>query len=106
VLFLWQNRNHYAQLPPQESPISSSKVDPFKVSEKNNIVRGDRILPVGDGALKLAVKDRNLQGADMGEIRKSFRIRFVRLNGILFTKTRYVLFMMCPDKFVLVAPRC
>ncbi|CAM6086076.1 unnamed protein product [Calypogeia fissa] len=87
IILFEKNRNHYAQLPPQETAVSSSKPDSGKPSEKGKPVRGDRILPVGDGALKLAVKDRNLEGADIGEIRKSFRIRFVRLNGILFTKT-------------------
>lgn len=83
-----QNRNHYAQLPYHESA-TGGKVDSNKTSAKPKASRGDRIVPVGDGALKLAVKDHQLEGVEIGEMRKRFRLRFVRLNGILFTKTRY-----------------
>lgn len=36
-----------------------------------------------------AVKDKT---SNIHEMLKSFRTRFVRLNGILFTRTRYFLF--------------
>ncbi|KAL2609168.1 hypothetical protein R1flu_027741 [Riccia fluitans] len=86
IILFEKNRNHYAQLPSNESAIAG-KMDSGKGSDKTKASRGDRILPVGDGALKLAVKDRQLEGVEIGELRKRFRLRFVRLNGILFTKT-------------------
>ncbi|KAL3677309.1 hypothetical protein R1sor_027257 [Riccia sorocarpa] len=86
IILFEKNRNHYAQLPSNESA-TPGKVDSSKASDKTKASRGDRIVPVGDGALKLAVKDHQLEGVEIGELRKRFRLRFVRLNGILFTKT-------------------
>lgn len=50
----------------------------------------------GKGDAKFASKDTNSEGSQvkerastLPETYKSFCIRFVRLNGILFTRTRY-----------------
>lgn len=91
-----QNRQLYTQLTPnaQDSKVSLGKLDAPRSVDKAKDVKGDRMLSVGDGPLKLAVKDRKQDSASppslskVSEVRKNFRIRFVRLNGILFTRTR------------------
>jgi len=57
--------------------------------------RGDRNPSNGRGTMKLAKKDVKSENADVvanppksTELRKNFQIRFVRMNGILFTRTR------------------
>lgn len=57
--------------------------------------RGDRNAPNGRGTMKLAKKDVKSENADVApnppkstELRRNFQIRFVRMNGILFTRTR------------------
>lgn len=56
--------------------------------------RVDRNPPNGRGTMKLAKKDVKSENADAAnppkstELRRNFQIRFVRMNGILFTRTR------------------
>jgi len=71
----------------------------LKSSGNGNGGRGDRMHPVGNGAVKFAKKEGKSENTDVkghatsvSELRKSFHIRFVRMNGILFTRTRYSTF--------------
>ena len=71
----------------------------LKSSGNSNGGRGDRMHPVGNGAAKFAKKEGKSENTDVkgnatsvSELRKSFHIRFVRMNGILFTRTRYSTF--------------
>ena len=57
--------------------------------------RSDRVQSHGSGTLKLAKKDVKSENADAianppknVDLRRNFQIRFVRMNGILFTRTR------------------
>jgi hypothetical protein len=65
------------------------------VSPTGTAGRGDRTVPHGSGTLKLAKKDVKSEIADananppkIADLKRNFQIRFVRMNGILFTRTR------------------
>ena len=84
-IFCLQNRHNYSQLPGDvKAPLV--KVPAVRVSGKGR----------GKVEAKLASKDANMESSSAKEkvsgiqdTFKSFCIRFVRLNGILFTRTRY-----------------
>eukprot|EP01018_Ginkgo_biloba_P025128 Gb_21699 [translate_table: standard] len=87
ILLFEKNRQHYTQL---SSAANETNLQASNASESAK-TKSDTTLLIGDG-VKLAVKDHKQHNAgeyadSMSEIRKSFRVRFVRLNGILFTKT-------------------
>ncbi|KAH9313264.1 hypothetical protein KI387_028299, partial [Taxus chinensis] len=87
ILLFEKNRLHYFQL---SVYVNESNSQALKVCEVSK-TKGDRTLSIGDG-LKLTLKDQRQHSAgenagSIGELRKSFRVRFVRLNGVLFTKT-------------------
>lgn len=83
ILLFEKNRQHYFQLSASTNE-SNSQASKFSESAKT---KGEKTLPIGDG-MKLALKDHKQQNpGSITEMRKSFRVRFVRLNGILFTKT-------------------
>lgn len=78
-----KNRQSYSQLP-EDVKASAVKGSPVRLTGKGR----------GKGDVKLASKDTNTEGSlvkerasAMPETYKSFCIRFVRLNGILFTRT-------------------
>lgn len=80
-----QNRQSYSQLP-EDVKASVVKGSPVRVTGKGR----------GKGDAKLVSKDINSESSQVKERAsavpetfKSFCIRFVRLNGILFTRTRY-----------------
>lgn len=82
--FCFQNRHNYSQLP------GNVKI-PFKEPAVRLSGKGRWKLEA-----KLASKDANMEpnpakekASGLQDIFKSFCIRFVRLNGILFTCTRY-----------------
>ena len=60
-----QNRQHYSQLSALKSEISDSVLTSGGLIPVENGKAGDRILPVGDGALKLAVKDWTVENGDV-----------------------------------------
>ena len=85
MLFCLQNRHNYSQLP---------------VDVKTPLVKEPAVRLSGKGRgkveTKLASKDTNIESSPakkkvsgVHDTFKSFCIRFVRLNGILFTRTRY-----------------
>lgn len=83
ILLFEKNRQHYFQLSASTNEVNS-QASKFSESAKT---KGEKTLPIGDG-MKLALKDHKQQNpGSISEMRKSFRVRFVRLNGILFTKT-------------------
>lgn len=80
-----QNRQSYSQLVGDVKD-SVVKEAPVRLTGKAK----------GKGEVKPASKDMKLEAVDakestsnIREMHKSFCIRFVRLNGILFTRTRY-----------------
>jgi protein SMG7 len=79
-----QNRQSYAQLP------GSNKVPPAKTvppcSTGRGRGRGEVRFQPKDTATEIAARDRECSVPDT---LKAFYVRFVRLNGILFTRTRY-----------------
>jgi len=84
ILLFEKNRQHYFQLSASTNEVNS-QASKFSESAKT---KGEKTLPIGDG-MKLALKDHKQHNpGSISEMRKSFRVRFVRLNGILFTKTR------------------
>ncbi|KAJ7298010.1 hypothetical protein O6H91_Y022000 [Diphasiastrum complanatum] len=97
VLLFEKNRQHYTKLSSliPGTILPPSKLDSSKAPEKEKTGKGEKILPLNDGAaVKLALKDIKKPETDscsttvtIAETRKAFRIRFVRLNGILFTRT-------------------
>lgn len=79
-----QNRQSYSQL------LGDVKTSSFKPRQVRTTGRGR-----GKGDNKPAIKNVKAKSAlvkekshSMGEILKAFSIRFIRLNGILFTRTR------------------
>lgn len=84
-----QNRQSYSQLA-GDAKISIAKTTTGRVSGRGR----------GRGETKLIAKDTNdadvdLSKEEVSSVRdtfKTFCIRFVRLNGILFTRTRYTIF--------------
>lgn len=83
ILLFEKNRQHYFQLAASANE-ANSQTSKFSESAKT---KGEKTLPIGDG-MKLALKDHKQQNpGSISEMRKSFCVRFVRLNGILFTKT-------------------
>ena len=97
-----QNRVNYSQLNSLKSVVSSTGPNTgvgLKSSGNGNGGRGNRMHPVGNGAVKFAKKERKSDNSDVkgnatsvSELRKSFHIWFVRMNGLLFTQTRYSTF--------------
>ncbi|XP_010276660.1 PREDICTED: protein SMG7 [Nelumbo nucifera] len=81
IIAFEKNRHSYSQLP-GEPKLSSVKTVPTRVSGKGR-GKGEARSPSKDAKIG-AVKD---QSANIPEIFKAFCIRFVRLNGILFTRT-------------------
>lgn len=86
AFYSWQNRQTYSQLSEDVKP-SAIKESPVRLTGKGK----------GKGDVKLASKDTNSDGSQVKdgastglETYKSFCVRFVRLNGILFTRTRYL----------------
>ena len=81
----WQNRLSNSQLP-GDAKISGVKDSPVRLTGKGR----------GKGEANPASKDMKLEAgalkektSKIREMHKSFCVRFVRLNGILFTRTRY-----------------
>ncbi|KAE8037256.1 hypothetical protein FH972_009857 [Carpinus fangiana] len=81
-----KNRQSYSQLP-EDVKASVVKESPVRLTGKGR----------GKGDAKFASKDTNTEGSqvkerasNLPETYKSFCIRFVRLNGILFTRTRLI----------------
>ncbi|GLJ08852.1 hypothetical protein SUGI_0097090 [Cryptomeria japonica] len=86
ILLFEKNQLHYFQL---YACANESNSQAPKVCESSK-TKGDKTLSIGDG-LKLTIKDQRHLGigdnvGSISDLRKSFRVCFVRLNGILFTK--------------------
>jgi protein SMG7 len=79
-----QNRQSYAQLQ------GNTKVSPAKTvlprSTGRSRGRGEVRFQPKDTTMEIAARDRECSVPDT---LKAFYVRFVRLNGILFTRTRY-----------------
>lgn len=87
-----QNRNQYSQLLALKNavPGAGAQVAPTGAPGRN-----DRNSHGGRGTVKLAKKDVKAENADIvatsaktPDLRRCFQTRFVRMNGILFTRTR------------------
>jgi protein SMG7 len=70
--------------------ISVTKQTPTKGAGGRGRARGDGRFSIKDQKQGSAILKR--KQINISEVNKAFRIRFVRLNGILFTRTRYALF--------------
>ncbi|KAH9304136.1 hypothetical protein KI387_008540 [Taxus chinensis] len=84
ILIFEKNRQHYSQI--REAELALIKQMPPKAAGRG---RGR-----GRGDIKFAAKEEKQDSAlvkriqvNIAEVNKTFRIRFVRLNGILFTRT-------------------
>ncbi|XP_057843224.2 nonsense-mediated mRNA decay factor SMG7 isoform X2 [Cryptomeria japonica] len=83
ILIFEKNRQHYSHV--REAEVALIKQMPTKVAGRG---RGR-----GRGDTKFAVREEKQDPAikkiqvNIAEVNKTFRIRFVRLNGILFTRT-------------------
>lgn len=91
ILLFEKNRLQYSQLHASKSAVSGGGP---QVSPTGTAGRGDRTVPHGSGTLKLAKKDVKSEIADananppkIADLKRNFQIRFVRMNGILFTRT-------------------
>eukprot|EP00249_Psilotum_nudum_P023404 c28860_g2_i2 orf=182-3967(+) len=91
ILLFEKNRQHYLQLTVTDrEAISSQGVSRKGINKVKS--RGDKILPVEENVVEFAERHDEQQVIIEGEISpverlKNFRIRFVHLNGILFTQT-------------------
>lgn len=77
---MWQNRQSYSQMSGDFK--SSNAKEPVRLTGKGR----------GKVEAKLASKDVDMEKESVSSVQeklKSFCTRFVRLNGILFTRTRY-----------------
>ena len=79
-----QNRQSYCQL------LGDTKVAPTKKTPARMTGKGRN-----KGETRVSLKDRKTEPSlveerEPTEALKAFSIRFVRLNGILFTRTRYI----------------
>lgn len=80
-----QNRQNCSQLP-GSSRVSSARALPSRVTGKGR-GRGDFRLSAKEAkAESTRIKERELSTP---EVFQAFSTRFIRLNGILFTRTRY-----------------
>ena len=78
----WQNRQSYSQLLGDAK--ASSVIAPVRMNGKGR-GKAEARTPLKNNKKEVSsVKERA-----SSETFKAFRIRFVRLNGILFTRTRY-----------------
>ncbi|KAG0582790.1 hypothetical protein KC19_3G085900 [Ceratodon purpureus] len=91
ILLFEKNRLQYSQLHGSKGAVPGGGP---QVSPTGMAGRGDRIVPHGSGTLKLAKKDVKSENTDASanlpksaDLRRNFQIRFVRMNGILFTRT-------------------
>lgn len=83
VISVWQNRQSYSQLLGDAK--ASIKTPPVRMSRKGR-GKGETRVPKDNKMEASLVKER---ASSIPETFKAFSIRFVRLNGILFTRTRY-----------------
>ncbi|KAF9605404.1 hypothetical protein IFM89_016981 [Coptis chinensis] len=80
-----QNRQSYSQLP-GDSKVSSVKIVPPRKTGKGR-GKGETVHPPEDNKVEVtSIKERTL---NTPEILKAFCVQFVRLNGVLFTRTTY-----------------
>ncbi|GBG59469.1 hypothetical protein CBR_g38493 [Chara braunii] len=99
TLLFEKNREAYAHLPKYDPTHSTTAngmtrdTSGYKGLEKKDGGKvADRFLSTGDGSFKLAVKSRSEKlarqesSADLREAARNFRVCFVRLQGILFSK--------------------
>jgi len=84
IIIFDKNRQHYSQLLP-EMEISVTKQTPTKGAGGRGRGRGDGRFSIKDQKQGSAILKR--KQINISEVNKAFRIRFVRLNGILFTRT-------------------
>lgn len=84
VIF-WQNRQCYTQML-GDPKASSTKAVPPRMTGKGR-GRGETRQPMKDDKVEaISVQEK---ASSMPDIFKTFTMRFVRLNGILFTRTRF-----------------
>lgn len=89
ISLLWQNRQCYSQLP-RDAKALFIKAEPSRTTGKG---RGkcETRKPLKDVKVEASLPKE--KASSISEIFKTFRMGFVRLNGILFTRTRYVLYL-------------
>lgn len=94
-----QNRQHYSSLSTNSgTKAPSARAPPARPGGKGK-GRGDRTSPLKE-AKKEPVSPKE-PDVSIPEIFKAFCVKFVRLNGILFTKTRFVLYIIIIIIFIL-----
>lgn len=84
IIIFDKNRQHYSQLLP-EIEVSVTKQAPTKGAGGRGRGRGDGRFSLKDQKQGTAISKR--KQLNISEVNKAFRICFVRLNGILFTRT-------------------
>jgi protein SMG7 len=89
-----QNRQHYSSLTTNIGTKAPSARAPQSRPAGKGKGRGDRTSPVKE-AKKEPVSPKKPE-ISMAEIFKAFCVKFVRLNGILFTRTRFSLYVIFP----------
>ncbi|KAF9592218.1 hypothetical protein IFM89_012794 [Coptis chinensis] len=83
IIAFEKNRQSYSQLP-GDSKVSSVKTVPPRKTVKGR-GKGETVHPPEDNKVEVtSIKERTL---NTPEILKAFCVRFVRLNGVLFTRT-------------------
>jgi protein SMG7 len=81
-----QNRQSYAQLPGNNKVPPAKTVPPRSTARGRGRGRGEVRFQPKDTVTEIAERDPECSVRDT---LKAFYVRFVRLNGILFTRTRY-----------------
>lgn len=91
LLLIKQNRLSYSQLA-VDANTSINKAAPVKAPGRGR-GRGDTKKLIAKDTTRLEANPSREKVFDAKETYAAFSIRFVRLNGVLFTRTRYMLYL-------------